>query len=821
MKKRIKLSSAALILAMALSLIAPLGPSSALAAETVVGISAPAELVYDANGGSAYRFSGGLARITQDGKTGYVDRTGTIVIQAQYDQAWDFTEGLAAVGQNGKFGAIDKNGKVVVPLTYDSIEPYSEGLAMVEKNGRYGFAGRDGALAIPLRYDDAASFSDGMAVVRQGKTYGAIDKTGAEAAQIKPAYDAVFSFTDGMAMVGLNGKYGFIDKTGKEIVAPQYDVASPFCEGLAKVAKNGKEGFIDRTGKVAVALKYEYANDFSGGLARVCTGSYPNDKYGYVDKTGKVVVPLEYEYADSFSEGLAVVLQNGEYSFIDAGGGIALRLDYDFARSFSDGLAAVSKDGMEGFIDKSGNVVVPLIYNHVYDFSDGLAWVLDGGSRGILQIDSGEVTKYIYDDDAGGASVALPLKELDKVTDRETAVEAVRKAVSGLTDAQKGSSTGIDLITLFAEEAISRAACATFGGGKITIDQANIRALRSSAIGIRTEIEKTLSDAGIATRRAIRADVKFVSEDSTAVTITIDPSFDRVIFDDVRVETGDFALSFSAASVKSGAADSPFVITTAKSGANPGSYSVTFGKPPGGSLKISLPTVSGSPDTQVIVNSGEELFGGKHNPVTNKLEAKIGKTGIYTVKANRKNFRDISGKPSEMQKAINLLASKGIINGATADTFDPDGTITRAQTAALMARLLSLQNDDAGIAFDDVARDDWFYDAVGSAVRHGIMNGVGESTFDPLGEIRKEQIVAIAARMLRVEMDYKELPGLTGTLGLYADTNGIPAWAHADVALATREGVVPQRADARFDGSAAVTRGDAAVILYRLYTKIW
>ena len=46
-------------------------------------------------------------------KIGYIDKTGQIVVQAQFETAEDFSHGLAFVGVGDKFGYIDKTGRYV------------------------------------------------------------------------------------------------------------------------------------------------------------------------------------------------------------------------------------------------------------------------------------------------------------------------------------------------------------------------------------------------------------------------------------------------------------------------------------------------------------------------------------------------------------------------------------------------------------------------------------------------------------------------------------------------------------------------------------
>ena len=174
---------------------------------------------------------------------------GTIIDNPlKYDNAGDyFSEGLAVVELNGKYGFIDKSGKVVIPIKYDDAWSFSEGLAEVSLNWKYGFIDKSGKVIIPIKYDYAWSFSEGLAKVTLNWKYGFIDKSGKVIIPIK--YDDAWAFSEGLAKVKLNGKWGFIDKTGKVVIPIKYDYAWNFSEGLAEVKLNGKIFFINKYGK--------------------------------------------------------------------------------------------------------------------------------------------------------------------------------------------------------------------------------------------------------------------------------------------------------------------------------------------------------------------------------------------------------------------------------------------------------------------------------------------------------------------------------------------------------------------------------------------
>ena len=66
-------------------------------------------------------------------KYGFIDKSGKVVIEPQFDWVGAFSEGLARVKKDGKYGFIDKSGKVVIEPQFDEVRAFSEGLAKVRR----------------------------------------------------------------------------------------------------------------------------------------------------------------------------------------------------------------------------------------------------------------------------------------------------------------------------------------------------------------------------------------------------------------------------------------------------------------------------------------------------------------------------------------------------------------------------------------------------------------------------------------------------------------------------------------------------------------
>ncbi|MBX7203791.1 MAG: WG repeat-containing protein [Bacteroidia bacterium] len=220
---------------------------------------------------------------------------------------------------NGKWGFKDEQGNIVLPAKYLDANDFKEGLALVSaKKYLYGYIDQSGKIIIPMMYTSCGNFENGMARVKYDGKAGFIDKTGKEV--IPCIYEEINNFREDLAGARLNGKWGFIDKSGKEVVPFKYESVGYFAEGLAYAELNSKYGFIDKTGKEIIPFSFDDARGFSDGVAGVRKGGYMDGKWGYIDKKGTLIIPFKFEEAGDFSGGAASVKLNGNRLYIDISG---------------------------------------------------------------------------------------------------------------------------------------------------------------------------------------------------------------------------------------------------------------------------------------------------------------------------------------------------------------------------------------------------------------------------------------------------------------------------------------------------------------------
>lgn len=97
--------------------------------------------------------------------------------------------------------------------------------------------------------------------------------------------------------------------------------------------------------------------------------------------------------------------------------------------------------------------------------------------------------------------------------------------------------------------------------------------------------------------------------------------------------------------------------------------------------------------------------------------------------------------------AVHTLASLGIIKGIGNDQFAPNRTITRAEFAVIAMRFANLSATVTN-PFTDIASNDWYYNAVTSAVSYGWITGYSDGTFRPYATITRAEVATIVNRML-------------------------------------------------------------------------
>ena len=165
------------------------------------------------------------------------------------------------VMRNGKTGFRNLDGKIVIEPIYDDAEMFSEGYSSVEVNKKWGSINEKGKYIIVPKFEYLGGAHNNLLSFREGNEYGFVDTLGKE--KINPQFDWVDDFSEGLCVVrNSKGKHGYIDTAGKLIIPFQFDYAYKMENGNAKVELNNLWGEIDKNGKIIVKPTHKYATDW-------------------------------------------------------------------------------------------------------------------------------------------------------------------------------------------------------------------------------------------------------------------------------------------------------------------------------------------------------------------------------------------------------------------------------------------------------------------------------------------------------------------------------------------------------------------------------
>lgn len=181
---------------------------------------------------------------------------------------------------------------------------------------------------------------------------------------------------------------------------------------------------------------------------------------------------------------------------------------------------------------------------------------------------------------------------------------------------------------------------------------------------------------------------------------------------------------------------------------------------------------------------------------------------LFTVGASAASlsYSDTAGHWAE--SAIERWSGYGIVQGSNG-RFDPNGRLTCAQLATILANLLHLpEASDAG--FTDNLPGAWYYDAINRCAAVGILNGNGNGTVTPEAFIARERAMVMLARALGFAAERDNI------LGVYADGYEVSAYARGYVAALVNAGAVQGNCDNRLLPKNTITRAEMVTMLDRL-----
>ena len=309
-------------------------------------------------------------------KWGYIDTTGTIIIEKKYDDLRPFENGLAIANYEGQWGFIDKNGNAVIPHTFRSAFPFKENLARIQNfDKKYGFINSSGKITILDTFDLVFDFNSGRARAQKNTNYGYINQAGKWV--IEPLFKKCSNFENGYAKVYQFGLAGLIDTSGTFIIPLDMECEKiyDFSDDMLRVKKQKKQYFFERGSFDQLSEPYDNATDFHNGVAAV----QKDGNWYFMDKSFKKIRDIAAEEVKYAGESKWIVKKGTKQGLIDQEGNSLTLIEYDMIFNFHNGLAPFQKNELWGYLDAEGSEAMKASMPLAWEFEEGYARVIDNG----------------------------------------------------------------------------------------------------------------------------------------------------------------------------------------------------------------------------------------------------------------------------------------------------------------------------------------------------------------------------------------------------------------------------------------------------------
>lgn len=389
-----------------------------------------------------------LFPFVNNGKWGYINKTGKIEIKAIYDEIGFFSEGLAAARLDEKYGFISKSNESVIPFNYDGVYDFESNRALIEKDDKMGMIDRIGSYILHPIYEDIGSLNENKFFFLKDSLYGYMDINGKIIIQEK--FEEAFSFENGVAKVFINDKQAIINSNGDYLFPPLFNRVKKFSDSLYLVKEDNLWGIAKPNGNLILPCSYDNIGELKNNRAFITS----NQKIGFIDKSGKVIISLKYNAPYNYQEvcnfhlGLATVLKNGKYGMIDTLGNIKIKFTYkqlgksseliaykknnlwgyirpngkkilspkyDYAESTQNGIAIVQNDTLMGMINNSAKYIIPLAYKNISELSSSHYLIESGGLYGIINKEGKHLLPLEYKEISPITSNYIKVKKEDEV----------------------------------------------------------------------------------------------------------------------------------------------------------------------------------------------------------------------------------------------------------------------------------------------------------------------------------------------------------------------------------------------------------------------
>lgn len=571
---------------------------------------------------------------------------------------------------------------------------------------------------------------------------------------------------------------------------------------------------------------------------------------GYTDKDGKVSIQSYYVFVADESKNIenALVTLNEDNSFtvllpteslIDYANRITVTvLDKDggAVKDMNVTIRDVSENEKNGVTDENGKLTVPPLSE---DYTDAEGKAKVNGMNILVSDEAAPIENtFISVDENGKINVTLPEASKIDIKNRisVTVTDSEDKPVKGLTvlvteTAPEGAETEAKTAEDITDES-----------GKITVPPTNIDYTDINGAAQVIESENSYNIVVEDTKAKIENAYVEIKDGKISVLLPDGNKLDTANQTTVTVTDKDnkAAVNISVTvtdkdnktATKSTDTNGKITVPVKSTGGGGGGSSrPSGGGSGGGGGYISTNTVnvkitdkdgkavtgfSKTTDSKGVVTitlpNGKTVDGDNYYTVT--LTDRNGKAKADTAIVLKDKKNNSANGTTDKNGMLTLPANehKAYIVGYTDGTFQPDGDMTRAEAAAIFARLISEKKAEniSGTKnnFTDVKSNEWYAEYISYLEKYGIIKGYSDNTFRPDEAVTRAEFVSMTVRYYGL-FDKVSYPANTTK---YSDING-KHWAVKDISFAKNIGWLNGYADGTFRPDNNITRAEVVTVV--------
>jgi outer membrane protein assembly factor BamD (BamD/ComL family) len=370
--------------------------------------------------------------IAIDEKYGYINSTGTIVINPEYDEVGPFRNGLAVVLKGSKFGVINKRNELVVDFKYDEIVDFHEGRAIVLRNEMYNLIDPFGREISSNYLNDLVYFSNGIYSGLMDTSYRFLDKNLTSVSDLN--CQEIGDLFEGYSIIRMNDKFGVIDSSLNVKIPAQFDEIQRFNKNVFVYSINSKKGLIsidgikltepifdeisemnpeNNTAVSKIGTTISWIKMDGSKLFDFTTEYFPNalelaqfskgfaifkkkGKYGFIDEKSKLAYKPSLESTSKYVNAIPII-KDFKWGLADFKGKIIKPYEFDLLEDWNGRGILVQKNGMSGLWNYEFASVLPIEFNSIKVFENQFYIVTKGSKCGLFDFAGKPIIPIIYD----------------------------------------------------------------------------------------------------------------------------------------------------------------------------------------------------------------------------------------------------------------------------------------------------------------------------------------------------------------------------------------------------------------------------------------